>query len=118
MVKCTIKLIDITEEDEIIKIIKKYHEGKMNHRGIDDTEARIKQLLYWPKEHLSIQTCINSCKICQIIKYDRNSLRLKFNITPTAVKPFEISYIDRTTLDNAIFLTIVDSCSKYAQLYK
>nr|CAH7755026.1 unnamed protein product [Callosobruchus chinensis] len=117
-VRCTKKLIDVTDQDEILDVIKNYHEGKTNHRGLDETENRIKNTYYWPNLRSSIQTYINQCEICQVTKYDRKPLKLELNITPTAVKPFQILYIDSITLENAKFLTIIDQFSKYAQAYK
>jgi Reverse transcriptase (RNA-dependent DNA polymerase). len=38
MIKCTKKLIDVTSDDEINQIIQNHHEGKTNHRGIEETE--------------------------------------------------------------------------------
>nr|CAH7755991.1 unnamed protein product [Callosobruchus chinensis] len=115
-VRCTKKLIDVTDQDEILDVIKNYHEGKTNHRGLD--ENRIKNTYYWPNLRSSIQTYINQCEICQVTRYDRKPLKLELNITPTAVKPFQILYIDSITLENAKFLTIIDQFSKYAQAYK
>nr|CAH7733080.1 unnamed protein product [Callosobruchus chinensis] len=118
LTKCTKKLIDVTDQDEIINIIKNYHLGKTNHRGLDETEKRIKPIYYWPNLRRSIQTYINNCEICLISKYDRNPLKPQFNITPTATKPFQILYIDSISLEGSKILTIVDSFSKYAQAYK
>lgn len=117
-VRCTSKLIDVTEEDEMLQTISNYHESKANHRGIDETETRIKNIYYWPNLRKSIQNYINNCEICQLAKYDRKPLKLKFNITPTAVRPFQIVHIDTISLEKTKFLTIVDSFSKYAQAYK
>lgn len=118
MIKCTSKLLDVTDDDEIIQTIKNHHEGKTNHRGIDETIRRIKERWYWPNQQKSIQTYVNECEVCQKTKYDRHPLRLHYNITPTATKPFEIIHIDSVTLENCKFLTIIDSFSKYAQAYK
>lgn len=118
MIKCTKKLIDVTTDNDITEKIQNHHEGKTNHRGIEETEKRIKSLYYWPNQQKSIQTYINNCEICQATKYDRRPLRLEFNITPTAIKPFQILHIDSISLENCKFLTITDSFSKYAQAYK
>lgn len=118
MVRCTQKLIDVTTDDEINQVIQNNHEGKTNHRGIDETEKRIKRIYYWPNQQKSIQNYINNCDICQVTKYDRRPLKLEYNITPTATKPFQILHIDSITLENCKFLTIIDSFSKYAQAYK
>lgn len=115
--KCTIKLLDVTNKDDIPDIIKNYHESKTNHRGIDETESKIKSKYYWPNLKNSIQTLINQCEICQKSKYERHPIKMQMNITPTSSKPFEILHIDTYTLENSKFLTITDSFSKYAQAY-
>lgn len=41
--------------------------------------------------HKSILQFINDCEISKLSKYERNRLKIEFNITPTPTKPFEIS---------------------------
>ena len=111
------KLLDVTDKQDIPEIIQNYHESKTNHRGIDETEQKIKSKYYWPNLKSSIQTYINDCEICQISKYERTPVKIKMNITPTPTRPFEILHLDTYTLENTKFLTIIDSFSKYAQAY-
>lgn len=117
-VKCSEKLLDVTEVDEIKEIIENYHIGKTNHRGLDETENQIKRIYYWPNMRKKIQEYINKCDLCQTTKYDRRPLKLKYNITPTPTKPFEIVHIDTITLENNKFLSIIDTFSKYGQAYR
>lgn len=118
MVKCNQLLQDVTDEDEITTTIQLYHEGKTNHRGIDETEKAIRKQYFWPNQRKSIQNYINQCELCQLTKYDRRPLKLEMNVTPTAVRPFQILHVDSISLENTKFLTIVDSFSKYAQAYR
>ena len=114
---CTvIKLIDV-EEDEISQVIQNYHEGKSNHRGISETETRIKLRYYWPNMRSSIQTYINSCDLCQRAKFERNPVKIGISLTPTATKPFEMIHIDTLKIQKEPYLTIIDAFSKYAQIY-
>ncbi|KAI5735703.1 hypothetical protein M8J77_021620 [Diaphorina citri] len=115
--KCTKYLRDIEEDHEKENIVTYFHEGMANHRGMDEVEKTIKLTYYWPNIRKTVQNVINKCEICQLSKYDRNPLKPKFNITPTAVRPFQIVHIDCISLENTKCLSIVDSFSKYAQMY-
>lgn len=111
------KLVDVIDPDEIKDIINNYHTGKTNHRGIQETLDRINKKYYWTNMKKSIQEFINECETCQKTKYDRNPIKLEFNITPTPSKPFEILHVDTFFISNQRFLTIIDKFSKYAQAY-
>lgn len=110
-------LPNITKENEQLKIVKTYHEGPNNHRGIDETHWQIKQSMYWPNMRETIQRVINNCEVCTRCKYDRNPIKVKYNITPTASKPLETIHLDTLTLDGRKFLTIIDSFSRFGQAY-
>lgn len=116
-IKCTKYLRDIENNEEKENIVTNFHEGMTNHRGIDEVEKCIKLSYYWPNIRKTVQNVINRCEICQVAKYDRNPVKPKFNITPTAVRPFQIVHIDCISLETSKFISIVDSFSKYAQMY-
>lgn len=96
----------------------RHPEGKTNHRAINETEARIKQIYFWPNMRSSIQTFINTCGICQRTKYERNPINFEINLIPTPSKSFEVVHLDTLKIQKEPFLTIIDAFSKYAQIYK
>lgn len=118
LVKCTTKLLDIENEDEIQEIINNYHTGKTNHRGVQETYEKIKRKYYWPNIKNYVQNFINNCDICLKTKYERTPLRLEMNLTPTASRPLQTIHVDSLSLDKQKFLSIVDSFSRYAQVYR
>ena len=99
------------------EIIKHYHEGKTNHRGINECHLALSRRYYWPKIKDQITKFINDCTICGRAKYDRNPIKQQFNLVPPATKPLEIIHIDLLSIQNEKYLTIVDVFSKYAQAY-
>lgn len=117
MIKYTKLMRDIENIPDQTKIVQEYHSGTTNHRGITETLEHLKRKYYWPNMKKTIQKFINNCETCLASKYDRHPLKMKYNITPTASRPLEIIHIDKMTLENSKFLTIVDSFSKFAQCY-
>lgn len=99
------------------EIIRKYHEGKTNHRGITECYLALSKRYYWPKMKESVIEYINECSLCGQAKYDRRPVRQEFQIVPPPTKPFEIVHIDLFTVQNEKYLTLVDAFSKYAQAY-
>lgn len=98
-------------------LIKNYHCGKTNHRGINETYLALSRRYYWPKMKDQIAKYINECSICGQAKYDRNPIKQKFHVVPPPTKPFEILHIDLFTVQNEKYLTAVDAFSKYGQAY-
>lgn len=111
------ELEDVKEYLRQQEIIKHYHEGKTNHRGINECYLALSRRYYWPKMREEITKYINECTICGQTKYDRNPIKPQFNIVPPATKPFEIVHMDLFTAQAEKYLTFVDSFSKYGQAY-
>lgn len=99
------------------EIIRTYHAGKTNHRGITECFLALSRKYFWPKMKDHIARYINECSICGQAKYDHNPIKQKFNIVPPPTKPLEIIHLDLFTVQNEKYLTIVDAFSKYGQAY-
>jgi hypothetical protein len=110
-------LTDVENPDEQQQLIEDYHLGKNNHRGTTESLLKLSSKYYWPNMQKSLQNYINRCDTCRVVKYDRKPLKLKFNITPTPTKPFEVLHLDVLKYEHLKFLTITDAFSKYAQAY-
>lgn len=99
------------------ELIRNYHDGKTNHRGINECYLSLSNRYYWPKMKDHITKFINDCTLCGQAKYDRNPIKQQFNIVPPATKPFEIVHLDLFTAQNEKYLTFIDVFSKYGQAY-
>lgn len=110
-------LTDVTEEQEQERLLKYHHEGKTCHKGINETKASLSKNHYWPSMIKDVTNYINTCNTCQRAKYDRDPPTIKFNLTPTADKPFQHIHMDSFQISGHAYLTILDSFSRYGQAY-
>lgn len=83
LIRCLTRITTVYDNKEQIEIIKKYHEGKNIHRGIQETYSKIKKNYYWPNQLMTIQKLINSCETCIKAKYERNPLKPPLALTET-----------------------------------
>lgn len=117
LVVAKVELENVKEYLRQQDILRHYHEGKTNHRGINECYSSLSHKYYWPKMKEHVTKFINECTICGQAKYDRNPIRQQFNIVPPASKPFEIIHIDLFTVQSEKYVTIIDVFSKYGQAY-
>lgn len=110
-------LQDIEKQDDQIEKLNMYHTTKTCHRGITEMKNALSAKYYWPKMLNDIENFINNCETCQKNKYDRSPPVIKFNLTPTCSKPFEHIHVDTFKIANEIYLTIIDTFSRYGQAY-
>jgi transposase InsO family protein len=117
LVLVKIELENVKEYLRQQDIIHHYHEGKTNHRGINECYLALSRKYYWPKMKDQISKFINECTICGQAKYDRNPVRPQFNVVPPATKPFEIIHMDLFTVHSEKYVTFIDVFTKYGQAY-
>lgn len=117
IIRCLKKVNTVSDKEEQIVLMKHHHEGKTNHRGINETLEYLKTNYYWKNMKNTISNFINSCEICQRSKYARHKPYVPQMVTETPAKPFQIIHIDIFTFDKQMYLTIVDAFSKFAQAF-
>lgn len=115
LVICTKLINTIKDKDERLLLIKNHHEGKSNHRGIEETYQKLKNNYYWKNQKPDITSYINDCEICKRTKYARQKPYVPLVMTETPSKPFQVLHIDLFVFQNQTFLTVFDKFSKLGQ---
>ncbi|EFA12255.1 hypothetical protein TcasGA2_TC016117 [Tribolium castaneum] len=115
--RCTKRITLVTNKDEQQDLIKNYHEGKTNHRGIRETYTRLQRLYYWSKLTLDVSDFINKCEFCKKTKYERHPPEIPLKVTPKLGCPFQQLNIDLFTIEGKTFLTLIDAFTKLSQAY-
>lgn len=117
LVLTKIELENIKEYLKQQEIIRLYHDGKTNHRGINECYLALSRRYYWPKMKDHINKYINECSICGQSKYDRHPVKPQLNLVPPATKPLEIVHADLFSVQSEKYITFIDVFSKYGQAY-
>ncbi|KAL0860680.1 hypothetical protein ABMA27_010024 [Loxostege sticticalis] len=116
LVECTERIINLTSsENEQVDLIRKYHEGKTCHRGINETYARLRRSYWWNNMKETITAIINGCEQCKKMKYERKPIKPPIQLTQTQDAPFQEIFIDLLFIEGKYYLTAVDAFSKLAQ---
>lgn len=110
------KVIKLTgSESDQRDIVLKYHEGKICHRGINETLAILKRNYWWQNIKETITAIINSCEECKKMKYDRKPIKPSIQLTQNQNSTFQEVFIDLLYIESKYYLTIVDAFSKLGQ---
>lgn len=118
VISCPKHRTPLIEDDEIQEVIRAHHEGKTNHRGINETTKHISNRYYFPKMQQLVKQYIDACEICQKAKYDRNPPQIKMMLTNTPSKPMQIIHADTFVMDGHSFVTLIDAFTKVAQAFQ
>ncbi|KAL1130401.1 hypothetical protein AAG570_013339 [Ranatra chinensis] len=105
---------DPTEQDQLIK---DYHVGKTNHRGIRETVAHLRRRYYWMGMERTVAAQLALCVVCARAKYVRLPEEPPQMVTPTPKKPLEVVEADVVFLDGTIRLTMIDRLTRFAACY-
>ena len=82
---------------EETKIVKTYHTGLANHRGVEESVSHLKIQYYWPNMEKTVKMFNRSCATCGRSKYVRKPKEALLEITETPTQPWNDLEIDILT---------------------
>lgn len=94
-----------------------HHQGKTNHRGVNETLQALKRRYFWWNMRKVIEEVVGQCAVCQITKYDRHPPKGKQEDTPTPIAPLTDLQVDTFTWRTYKWVTIMDIFSRAAMAY-
>ena len=86
-----------------------------SHFGIEESKARARELLYWPKMNADIEWIIGDCELC--IKFQNKQQREPLLSHEIFNERYFKVGMDVLTFQNKDYLVIVDYYSKYPELF-
>lgn len=113
-VRYTKSLIEISDKEEQLNLIKECHLQDNRHAGIECVYKQLKEKYYWENMRKHIKRFILKCEPCKKEKYNRHPHRTLSLETETPHEPMDIWHIDFMSLERQWYLTAIDKFSKYA----
>ena len=113
LVLCTKRLETIEGEQQQVEIVKEYHEGKTNHRGISETLAHLGRTYYWVDMPGTVKETIAACPTCSRAKYERWPGEAPMIVTETPKLPLEVVQADIFFWSGLKVLTVMDLATKF-----
>lgn len=75
LIDCQNRERTIEEKEEQENIVKTYHEGETNHRGVQEPVRKLRRKYFWQDLVRVVAGIVKSCKVCKINKADRRRVR-------------------------------------------
>lgn len=116
-IKATLRAKEIKTLEEAHKQISLYHTQESLHSGIIETYHSLKNKIYYPHLVREITKIINNCKTCLETKYERNPIKVKYQVSETPKRHNEILHMDTYYFSKQPFLTLLDKLNKKAYAY-
>jgi hypothetical protein len=105
---------EITQPEEIHKIIRQTHEYLHRHLGNPALCKEISKEYYIENLKQHTGNFLKHCNICNQVKYDRKPINPPMEKTPTFNKPMEKWQLDTFNYEKNKYLTGIDLFSKWA----
>ncbi|KAL1140034.1 hypothetical protein AAG570_007011 [Ranatra chinensis] len=104
----------VTDATEQVDIVKTYHVGKTNHRGVTETVKHLRRRYYWSAMPKVVAKIIAGCGICAAAMYERNPEQTPQMLTPTPERPLDVVEADVMFWAGLRVLTMMDRLTRFA----
>jgi len=103
--------MDVPHEDDQKAIIEQTHIRA--HRSCTENRKQIYEQYYWPKMLNHFKEYIRHCEICNKAKYNRHPQKVPIGEAPIPEKEGEYLNLDIFYAQSLVFITCIDSYSKF-----
>lgn len=118
LVMCDRMVETIEDPREQTAIIQRYHVGKTNHRGINETVNQLQRNYYWLSMTRTISEVLADCDICRAAKYDRSPQQAPQILTEKFDRPLQTVYADIFHFEKNKYLSIIDGFTRAAYMHR